>query len=225
MKSLPLLMFLAIGMPSFAQQKATPAFGKVEKADLEIKQCEFDKNADAMVLFDVAEVYCNVNPNAMRVEDYVSTQFERHIRIKILSDKGLKRADIHIPYYSYKGAERIKNLSAQTYNLDPSGNVVTSKVEKKLIYTKKLSSRYTEDAFSFPEVKAGSIIEYKYVLDGESMIGLKDWYFQSSMPVKYSQFTLNFPPEFEVLAQPYCSLKYDRKELQKVNRDVKTFSM
>ena len=223
MKSLPLLLLLVVAISTLAQQKPTSAFGKVEKAELEIKQCEFDKNADALVLFDVAEVYCNFNPNSLG--DAITTQFERHVRIKILSDKGLKRADIHIPYYSYKNAERLKNLSAQTYNLDGAGNVVTSKVEKKLIYTKKLSSRYTEDAFSFPEVKAGSIIEYKYVLEGTSLIGLKDWYFQSSMPVKYSQFTLNFPPELEVLAQPYCSFKYDRKETQKGNRDVKVFSM
>ena len=149
MRSLPLLVLLAIGMSSIAQQKPTPAFGKVDKADLELKQCDFDKNADALVLFDVAEVYCNVNPNAMRVEDYVSTQYERHVRIKILSDKGLKRADIHIPYYSYKGVERIKNLTAQTYNLDASGNILTSKVDKKSIFSKKLNSRYEEDAFSF----------------------------------------------------------------------------
>ena len=223
MKSPTLLVLLAIGMSSFAQQKATPAFGKVEKTDLELKQCDFDKNADAMVLFDVCEVYCNVNLNS--IGDPVSTQLERHVRIKILSDRGLNRADIHIPYYSYRGVQRLKNLNAQTYNLDPSGNVVASKVEKKLIYTKKLSSRLSEDAFTFPEVKAGSIIEYKYVMDATWLNGLKDWYFQTSMPVKYSQFTLNFPPELEVLAQPYCSLKYDRKELQKGNRDIKIFSM
>ena len=223
MKSLPLLLLLAIGMSSYAQQRVTPAFGKVEKTDLELKQCDFDKNAEAMVLFDVCEIYCNLNLNSLG--DPLSTQLERHIRIKILSDKGLKRADIHIPYYSYKGVERLKNLSAQTYNLDPSGNIVTSKVEKKLIYTKKLSSRYSEDAFSFPEVKPGSIIEYKYVLDASDLVGLKDWYFQTSMPVKYSQFILNFPPELEVLAQPFCSLNYDRKQLQKGNRDIKIFSM
>src|ERR1700752_4597140 len=133
MRSLPLLILLAFGMPSFAQQKATPAFGKVEKADLELKQCDFDKNAEAMVLFDVCEIYCNLNLNS--IGDPLSTQLERHVRIKILSDKGLNRADIHIPYYSYRNAERIKNLSAQTYNLDPSGNVVMSKVDKKSIYT------------------------------------------------------------------------------------------
>ena len=28
-----------------------PAFGSVDKADLEMKECDFDKNAEAMVLF------------------------------------------------------------------------------------------------------------------------------------------------------------------------------
>jgi Domain of Unknown Function with PDB structure (DUF3857) len=222
MKSLSLLILLAFGVSVLAQQKPIPTFGKVEKADLELKECDFDKQAEALVLFDMCEVFCNFNPNSLG--DPISTLLERHVRIKILSDKGLDRADIHIPYYSYKGLERLKNLNAQTYNLDPSGNVVTSKVEKKLVYNKKLNSRYSEDAFTFPEVKAGSIIEYKYVVDA-STLSLPDWYFQRSIPVKLSQFTLNFPPEFEVLAQPYCSLDYSRKEMQKGNRDIKVFSM
>ena len=92
------------------------------------------------------------------------------------------------------------------------------------MYNKKLSKRTSEDAFTFPEVKPGSIIEYKYVLDAGSL-NLPDWYFQRSIPVKYSQFTLNFPPELEVLAQPYCSLDYGRKESQKGNRDIKVFTM
>ncbi|HYJ38244.1 MAG TPA: DUF3857 domain-containing protein, partial [Chitinophagaceae bacterium] len=222
MKSLPLLILLAIGVNVLAQQKPIPAFGKVEKADLELKECDFDKQAEALVLFDVCEVYCSFNANS--IGEPVNTQVERHVRIKILSDKGLDQADIHIPYYSYRGLERLKNLSAQTYNLDPAGNVVTSKVEKKLVYNKKLNGRFSEDAFTFPEVKAGSIIEYKYVLDANTL-NLPDWLFQKSIPVKLSQFTLNFPPEFEVLAQPYCSLDYSKKEMQKGNRDIKVFSM
>jgi hypothetical protein len=50
MKSLSLLILLAIGVCASAQQIATPAFGKVEKADLQSKECDFDKNAEALVM-------------------------------------------------------------------------------------------------------------------------------------------------------------------------------
>src|SRR5205814_8734511 len=111
------------------------------------------------------------------------------------TNKGLDRANIHIPYYNYRSAEHIKNLTAQTYNLDASGNMITSKVEKKLIYDKKINSRHSEQVFTFPEVKSGSIIEYKYSVEASGFRGLLDWYFQKSIPVKFSQYTINFPPE------------------------------
>ncbi len=54
----------------------------------------------------------------------------------------------------------LKGLSAQTYNLPGCrGNTIITKVEKKLIYEKPIDKRYSEQVFTFPEAKAGSIIE------------------------------------------------------------------
>ena len=71
-------------------QKDIPSFGKVDKADLEMKQCSFDEAAEAVVLFDVAEVYCFLNHNSN--SNFITTQFERRVRIKILNNK-----DFHLP--------------------------------------------------------------------------------------------------------------------------------
>lgn len=196
-------------------QKPTdiPAFGKVEKAELEMKECDFDKNAEAIVLFDAAELYCSI------VGGDVYTELKRHIRIKILKDKGLDRANIQIRYLSFRNIQNIRNLSAQTHNLDGAGNVVTSKLEKKLIYEKKINKRISEDVFTFPEVKAGSVIEYKYTMSGAD---LDDWYFQRSIPVKLSRYIINFPTEFEVHCQPICSLPVEtEKETRNQNYVIK----
>jgi hypothetical protein len=79
------------------------------------------------------------------------------------------------------------------------------------VYDKKINSRYSEKIFAFPEVKAGSI-EYKYILDNSSQ---DEWYFQRSIPVQFSRFIINFPPNL-LLHPPYCSLllrgNSDRKE-------------
>lgn len=212
------LAALLITITTFCQrQKDVPAFGKVDKVDLEMKECDFDKNAEAVVLFDAGELYCNFFGN-------ISMEFERHIRIKILRDKGKDRADIHLPFYSFKAIESIKNLQAQTYNLDEAGNIVVSKVEKKLIYEKKINKQYSEYAFSFPEVKAGSVIEYKYT-HMISRFALADWTFQRSIPVKYSRYQLDFPRELEVYASPQCTLEYQKKNDSKANRDIQTYSM
>jgi hypothetical protein len=110
-----------------------PAFGKVEKAELEMKECDFDKNAEAMVIFDKGElVYID------------GIDLVRHVRIKILTDKGKDKADIHIPFISWKNDEEIKDLSAQVYNLDATGNIVVTKVDKKQIFEKQINKRISE---------------------------------------------------------------------------------
>ncbi|MFT3680591.1 MAG: DUF3857 domain-containing protein [Ferruginibacter sp.] len=201
-----------------AAQPTLPDFGKIEKADLEITNCSFEQNAKAMVLFDVGEFYCNIYPSLMNP---VMIQNERRIRIKILKDKGLDEANIHIRYNSFGGNEIVKGLSAVTYNLDATGNVITTKVDKKSIFEKKINKRITEIAFSFPEVKVGSVIEYKYTIEGS---GRSNWYFQKNIPVVLSQFTIDFPTELEVRTTPYCSLPYERKRGSR-GRDMETFSM
>jgi hypothetical protein len=59
--------FLLIIIPVFyycladAQKlQSLPNFGKVDKADLVMKECSFDKSAGAMVLFEEAESFLNL---------------------------------------------------------------------------------------------------------------------------------------------------------------------
>lgn len=214
-KTIALIAILGLTLPVFAQKDKgdVPAFGTVDKADLQLKECEFDKDAEALVLFDVAEAY---------LDNMGSVELVRHVRIKILKDKGLKSADIHIPYHSYRNDENIKGLAAQTYNLDASGNIITTKVEKKLIYEKPLDKKFSEQVFTFPEVKAGSIIEYKYT---HTNIGLGNWYFQQDIPVKYSRYRVDFPEEIEFVCTPLCVLPVQSKSESKNRRTLKTLTM
>jgi hypothetical protein len=218
-KSLILVTCLTTSLSLLAQKGSdVPGFGKVEKADLEMKTCDFDEKAEAVVLFDVGELYFDLSGMAS------SMKMERHVRIKILKDKGKNQADIHLPYVSYRNIEYIKNLSAQTYNLDAAGNIVTTKVEKKLIYEKPIDKYRTEQVFTFPDVQAGSIIEYKW-MQVWSGFALEDWYFQRSIPVKYSRYRCDFPNEIEVYASPFCVLPYEAKRDSKGTRAIQNYSM
>jgi hypothetical protein len=205
-------------------QKDVPAFGKVEKADLEMKECAFDKDADAMVLFDVGEVFCNLNlTSAMSVP--LTTALARHVRIKIFTEKGLNRANIKIRYRSEHGIEDITNISAQTINLDASGNIVYTKVEKNLIYRKRENKRYSEVIFTFPEVKKGSIIEYKFTDNAMEFYAVKHWYFQNSMPVKLSRYILDFPQELIVTASNKGMFNTEVKDISKGTRNIKSYTL
>ncbi|TMI70450.1 MAG: DUF3857 domain-containing protein [Bacteroidetes bacterium] len=190
-----------------------PGFGKVDKADLEMKQCDFDNKAEAMVMVDDGSL------------EYVygsGTELKKRVRIKILNSKGLEWANVHLRYHSERNDEDITSLEAQTYNLDDAGNVVITKVEKKLIYEKKINKKFSEKVFTFPEVRVGSIIEFKYK---HSNIGLIEWQFQRPIPVKYSHFVIDFPEEIEISTIPSCSHQYDHKKEEKSTRVIHTFSM
>ena len=162
------------------KQSSLTDFGKVDKAALLMKECSFDKGAGAMVLFDEAESLFNLN---IYSSSPVFQQTEHHTRIKIFNKKGFDQANVKIRYGNDNNVS-IKNLSAQTYNMDEAGNIVITKVDKSSIYDKQINKRYSERIFFFPDVKEGSILEYSYTLDGVSE---GKWYFQKSIPVQSSK--------------------------------------
>ena len=86
-----LISFSIFSQKNKGKDSNIPAFGKVEKAELEMKECDFDKNAEAMVLFDKGQLNCILGKGI---------DLERHIRIKILNDKGKDRADIRLSYHN-----------------------------------------------------------------------------------------------------------------------------
>jgi hypothetical protein len=212
---LTIVVFISISLLAQKNKKTKPdipAFGEVEKADLEMKECDFDNKAEALVLIEEGDL------------NFLSTNsdLKRRIRIKILTQKGLDWANVHLRFRGEKNMQDITNLEAQTYNLDDKGNIVVTKIEKKLIYEKKINKKYSEKVFTFPEVKVGSIIEYKYKFSG---VGLIDWYFQRSIPIRYSHFNVDFPSEIEFKVTPYCSHAYDEKDEDKNTRTSKSFTM
>lgn len=82
-------------------QDKLPSFGKVDKADLEIKDCDFDPGAEALVLFDVGEV-------EIKYAGFSGWQSESiyRMRIKVLKASAVDRAQIKRQYYSKTGWKR-----------------------------------------------------------------------------------------------------------------------
>ncbi len=217
MRKIYLATLLALSIVSNAQKNKDqnpnlPAFGDVSKADLELKECAFDSKAPALVL---------VEDGVLEFVFGKGLEYRKRVRIKILNDKGLDYANVHLIYRSDDRDVSLGGIEAQTYNLDASGKITVSKLDKKLIYEKKLNKRTTEKVFTFPDVRVGSIIEYKYKHLG---IGLVDWYFQRAIPVRYSHFTVDFPEEIEVAVIPYSSREYEFKS-ENNTRVVKKFAI
>lgn len=204
-KLLPLILLVVFATSAKAQTSAVPgtqAFGKIDKADLELKACDFEKDANAEVLFDKGTV--NFDPDYKLV-------FDRHKRIKIFNDNGKNEANIRILYLSFLRAENITDLEAETINLE-KGEIVHVKIDKKQIFTQNLTRGLSALVFSFPAVKAGSVIEFKYRLVTASVNNFPIWYFQGSQPTRYSEFTTNIPDKllYKTLAQIHYPLVIDK---------------
>ena len=192
------------------QMAKLPGFGEVTKAELQMTECAFEKGAPAMVIFDEAESSFRLNLGFPSHPFFEQT--DHRVRIKIFNEKGFDNANVRIRYPTSSKTVNITHLSAQTYNLDETGNMVVSKVDKASIFDKAINSRYSEKIFVFPGVKAGSVIEYSYRLDNASR---SEWYFQKSIPVQFSRFIVDFPPQLVMSVTPYCTLPLSQQKSER----------
>ncbi len=199
MKSIYALLFFFSGaVLQVTAQKNQPAFGKVEKGDLLMTDCDFDKGADAVILIDWGSTFYDRGTVGYST---FKTVLQRRIRIKILKEKGISQADVEIPFYIHNKKEQVLDLKANTYNIDGSGNIGITEVKKSSIYSKKINDYYSKMIIAFPEVKVGSIIEYAYTMVRET-IKLTNWYFQGRIPVRFSGYQLKIPQIFRFTVQP-----------------------
>ncbi|MGC4103661.1 DUF3857 domain-containing protein [Ferruginibacter sp.] len=180
-------------------QKDIPGFGKIDKADLLMKDCDFDKGAEAMILLDWGNFYYDRGVPGIT---FLNTIFEKRERIKILKNDGLNYANVAIPYYDNNAEERIVKIDALTYNLDESGNVKVTEVNKSSIYSKRINRYYSKMIIAFPEAKVGSVIEYKFTMERQTDHNLKDWQFQERIPTRYSEYQINVPAFYRFSVRP-----------------------
>jgi len=185
-------------------QTAIPAdedYGKIDKEDLELTKCDFEKDANAEVLIDKGDVYYDQSLNV--VMDY-------HKRIKIFNDNGKDAASIKIIYYSNDNYEFITGVQAETINFVDGKEVVT-KLDKKLLYKQTIDKYRSALVFTMPDVKAGSIIDYKYTWNTEDVSNIPTWFFQGDLPVRYSEIITAIPEYYTFstpthLSQPFTKL-------------------
>lgn len=191
-----LLLLLCAVMVSKGQ---TQPYGQIDISDLKLTTCDFEKDANAVVLFDKTEV--------IAISDV--TTITRHRRVKILNDKALNQADVVIEYTSKDHFEKITDMQAQTLYLD-NGVIKAIPVDKALIY-KQISDKATKTLkFSFPAVRPGAVIEYTYTRTIDFPGAVPNWNFQENLPVRYSTFDLKISTGFGYKIIPRVYSEYDK---------------
>lgn len=187
-KCLFTLTFLLTCHGSLWAQPDFDTWGKVYNEDKLLKVCDFDKEADAIVLLDEAVSDFNADYNLVTW---------RHKRIKILKEKGIEWANISIPFYARDGFQSVDDIAGFAYNFDSDGKQNTVALERKSVFTEPSSEYWHRKKFTFPGLKAGSIIEFKYAVTSKNYQGLDDWYFHDELPVLESKYDLSIPANTE----------------------------
>jgi len=185
-KILLVVIILFYSLVSVAQEFSN--YGSLSKEELDLKECPFDKDAAAVIL---------LNEAVSDHDDEYHFITYHHVRIKILKEKGFDAANITLQFYRKDDFEFIDMLDAMVTNTNTLGQTVTESLNKKSFYKQNINERTGSITFTFPNIKVGSIIEYKYRSFMKHYGGLDDWDFQKRLPVIKSKYTLTILPKAE----------------------------
>jgi hypothetical protein len=167
-------------------------FGKVEMADLDMQSYAKDTSAEAVVLGDYGQSYFRYGQDGFEIVH------ERHVRIKILKKSGYDYATAKIPFYRPGGSreEKVINLQGYTYNKE-GGKIVKEKLTKEAVFEEKKTANWYLKNFTLPNVKEGSVVEYSYTINSDFLFNLREWEFQNTIPVAWSEYRVTIPEYFK----------------------------
>jgi len=194
-----ILMLVFIFPILLLAQKAPIKWKEIPIEDLQMKSYELSPSAPAVVLCDYGQIYFDTNPNGLNLFVF----YERHVRIKIINEQGLKYSKISIPFHDMLceklESENSKIIKAMVYSLSESGKLIAKKLKNKDIQYRDSTGCIRIAEINLSDVKPGSIIEYIYQTPTFDFIQPKTWYFQREIPVRHSELRMKVPRAFQYM--------------------------
>lgn len=186
---------------SITASDVSQKWGKVTKEELGMTVYPPDTSARAVVLyqqrytgyfFEAQNGYSDYTTSGFLVNSFISQ------KIKILKPEGRDEGTIKIPYFFYSNSskEAVTGIEAWTYNL-VNGKIVKTKLDKKYLFDEEYNNAFHLIKFSMPEVKVGSVIEFKYILTSRNETSIPDWKIQLDLPVMNSDFQVGIPEYYD----------------------------
>ena len=165
--------------------------GKVSVEELQEKNNPTDSTAVAAILFEKGAVDFEYNQN-----DGFIMITEVTTRIKIYKKEGYDWANKAVSYYIGSNAKETVFFSdAITYNLI-NGKIEKVKLKSDGEFDEKVNKYWGRKKITMPNIKVGSVVEFKYRIRSSRFSELTEWSFQSSIPVNYSEFKTSIPEYF-----------------------------
>lgn len=178
-------LFLYCMFQTFSFAQAPPmVWGSIPDSDMKMTSFPSDTNASAVILCDYGQSYFN---------DDLDLVFKKHTRIKILTAKGYEWANQSFILYSGSSKERVSKIEGVTYTLSKDGEVVKTELKDDDIFKEKIDDENTRYRFTLPAVTPGCIIEFQYTISTDNWLFVRDWNFQYSEPVVWSEYRFLVP--------------------------------
>jgi transglutaminase-like putative cysteine protease len=186
MKRFGLAVFLFLNVLLVGAQEFE--LGKVTKEELQQKSHPAEPEAAAAVLFEKGSTYFDYNEN-----DGFSMVTETDVRIKIYTKDGYDRANKIVKYYiGQSPTEKVVFSKAVTYNL-VNGSIEKTKLKNEGEFDEKVNKFWSQKKITMPNVKEGSVIEYRYSVRSPYFSNFPDWSFQTDIPVNSSEYVTKIP--------------------------------
>lgn len=184
-KKLSIILFVIIFSNVRAQEFK---LGKVSVAELEEKVHPKDPSAAVAILFRKGEVKFEYSDaKGFEVVTVVKT------RIKIYKKERYEWANQEVGYYLESSLNEFVSFSdAYTHNL-VEGKIEKSKLKNDGEFIEKINKFWGQKKITMPNVKEGSVLEFEYTIRTGHIGSLRDWYFQSRIPVNYSEYKTYIP--------------------------------
>jgi hypothetical protein len=193
--------------------------GKVTKSELLETTHKLDTAAVAAFIFKKAQttfIYTE--------KDGFTTKTRCKVKLKIYKKEGLHWGNFRIPYYvGYKTLEdeSLTIESAFTYNLEDD-KIVKSKVTGEGKFKELVNENWEVKSLTFPNLKAGSIIEFEYTLNSQNLSVLPDFQYQYDIPVDAAEYITEIPAFYLYKAMKRGYVEIDLK--QKVQQTAQSFN-
>jgi len=193
MKRIKLLTLLltSLVINTFAQNYSE-TFGSPTLEEVQQKKWPNDTIAEAAVIYDMGESTFLIN----REDTGFDIHFKRSTKIKIITQAGVDYANIEIPlYHKDEQYETVTNIEAYVYNCD--NGLSKTPFNPSQVYQEELDKNVSVKKFALPNVKPGSVIEYRYTVVTPFIFNLPDWEFQWRIPVRKSKYIAHIVPFYE----------------------------
>jgi len=192
-------------------------FGKISNEELLENVHSVDSSAVAAYLYKSRKTYYTYTENVG-----LALVTEVHERVKVYSKDGFDYAT-KIVDLGKNGSTReiISKIKGTTYTME-NGKLMESKLEKSGVFKSEYSEYWDQAKITMPNVKEGSVLEYKYKITSPFIQSIDEFRFQESIPINRLVATMSIFDYFKFNQRQKGFLPLNAKTTRENNPQLKT---